>query len=166
MPRAALLALLLPAVCFAQDAIQPRLANLRIGDSLKDIQRIYVPSQKWWSHKAIRGGTNVDRFTVRRGDLKKPDMRVDTFVMDLHGGRLVDLQLIYDMNYTRAMSVDKLATEYSMIYGEPQRSADGAYFWNDGSYTLRVFYAEVPVLEGRDTSVELRTSVQLSEIAG
>lgn len=163
-PLLLVVALLCPARLLAEDAIQPTLAHLRLGDSLRSIQRIYPPAKdqpKWPSYVEPRG--RVERVRVERSYLKKPIANVDTMWLSFKSGRLVEIQLIYDAAYTRTNSVDALATQWLSIYGEPHRTDEGRYWWSDGSTVLRVFYAEVPLAEGKSQSVELRTSVQLFE---
>jgi len=77
--------------------------------------------------------------------------------------RLVEIQLIYDAAYTREESVEQLAGELSLIYGEPRRS-QGKFWWTDGETVLRAFYAEVPSPQKDDAgAVELRTSLQVMD---
>ena len=142
----------------AADKLQPILAHLRLGYSLKQVQTIYPPAggRKWTSFVEPRG--HLERYRVGRNDLRKPDPRIDVLSLGFRKGRLVDVQLVYDAANTRASSVDQRAGEWALIYGEPQRSDDGAYYWDDGDTVLRVFAAETPVLDGRTPSVELRTS--------
>lgn len=161
--RSLLLAALLavPALrARAEDTgIQRYLHHLQLGDSLKDVQRIYPPSQDWPSYREPRG--RVDRYRVERAFLRKPDPRVETLWLGMKRNRLLEIQLIYDAEYSRKRNAEEVAKDWSLIYGEPQRTEDGRYYWTDGSTVLRVFNAEVPVLKDKGTVVELRTSVQL-----
>lgn len=163
--RLLLLALLAlaPASAFADDediAIQRKLGRLYLGDSLKDIKRLYKPSQEWPSYLEPRG--RVNRIRVERPYLKTPDSKIDTMWLGMKRGNLVEIQLIYDAAATRAKSVEALAGEWAVIYGEP-RLTEGRFWWSDGKTVLRVFYAEVPVLEGGGRGIELRTSIQLMD---
>lgn len=140
--------------------IQRRLVDLYLGDTLDDIQRIYAPAQEWTSF--VEPKNHVTRYKVERWSLKSPDKDVDVMWLGLKHHRLVELQLIYDAKFTRAKSVDALAQEMSLVYGEPQ-SDNGRYWWTDGKTMLRVFYAEVPTLKEGEKGVELRTSLQLAD---
>ncbi len=157
-----LLALPAPrARAYDDDApIQRRLVDLYLGDALEDIQRIYAPAQEWPSH--VEPKNHVTRYRVERSMLKSPDKDVDVMWLGLKHNRLVELQLIYDAKYTRAESVEALAQQLSLVYGEPE-SDNGKYWWTDGKTMLRVFYAEVPTLKDGEKGVELRTSLQLAD---
>lgn len=163
---AVLLALLsvLPVSSRAQDEdirVQRHLHYLYLGDSLQDIQRIYVPAQEWPSYREPR--TRVNRIRVERSFLKQPDRDVEQMWLGMKSDRLVELQLVYDSRSTRRRSVDQLVKDLSLIYGEPE-GEDGKYWWTDGKTVMRVFYAEVPVNnEDGSRGVELRTSLQLAE---
>lgn len=141
--------------------LQRHFHYLYLGDTLEDIQRVYVPAQEWPSYREPRN--RVNRIRVERTFLKRPDRHVDVMWLGMKRNRLVELQLIYDAGYTREKSVEQLAKEISLIYGEP-RSQDGKYWWTDGKTVIRVLYAEVPVNNDDGTrGVELRTSLQLAE---
>lgn len=161
--RALLLAaLLLAAPAFAGETIQPTLLHLRIGDKLKDVQRIYAPAKDqpvWPSYVDPRG--RIQRVRVERSYLRKPIRSVDTLWLGFKRNRLVEIQIVYDMDFTRANSVDSVASEWLSIYGDANRSDDGGYWWSDGNTVLRVMNARIPVGDG--SAVELRTSVQLFE---
>lgn len=157
------LALAAPSTAQAPDEtppIQRYLADLYLGDTLDEIRQVYPPSQEWPSSVQPRG--QVTRYRAERAFLKSPPPRVDTLWLGLRKSRLVEIQLVYTAEYTRAKSVEALAGDLSLIYGEPSRSR-GRFWWTDGKTVLRVFYAEVPVLDGAGQGVELRTSIQLLE---
>ncbi len=160
---ASVVALLLAAApVHAADKLEPILAHLRLGYSLKQVQTILRPASghTWISSIEPRG--HIERYRLERNDLRKPDPRIETWSLGFKKGRLVDIQLIYDAANTRAGSVDQRASEWQTIYGDPQRGDDG-YYWSDGSTVLRVFSSEKKVLDGDTPSVELRTSEELYE---
>lgn len=165
----ALLAMVVASGAFApvraQDEEEIRLQRhfhyLYLGDTLEDIQRVYAPAQEWPAYREPRN--HVNRIRIERTFLKRPDRHVDVMWLGMKRNRLVELQLIYDASYTREKSVEQLAKELSLIYGEP-RSQDGKYWWADGKTVIRVFHARVPVNNEDGTrGVELRTSLQLAE---
>lgn len=164
MRLSALLLLLLALPVSPQDdtpPIQRYLADLYLGDVMEDIQKIYPPSQEWPSHIEPRG--QVRRYRVERAYLKVPVPEVDTIWLGMKKGRLVEIQLIYTAAHSRRQSVERLASELSLIYGEGGRSGN-RFWWTDGRTVLRAFHAEVPVLApGGGTKIELRTSLQLLE---
>lgn len=141
-------------------SIERELVDLRLGDSLEDVQRIYPPAQEWPSF--VEPKHHVTRMRVERSMLKSPDKDVETMWLGFKHDRLVEMQLIYDDRYTRAESVDGLVKHLSLIYGEPGSDND-RFWWADGRTVLRVFYAKVPMVEGGERAVELHTSVQLAE---
>lgn len=153
-----LAALALPA---RADTLQPILAHLRLGFSLKQVQTVFPPAagRKWMATIEPRG--HIERYRVQRDDLRKPDPRIEVLSLGFKKGRLVDIQLIYDAANTQASSVDQRASEWAVIYGEPQREDSGAYVWSDGDTVLRVFSAENDVSETGTPRVELRTSEEL-----
>lgn len=158
----ALLALpLSPARGYDDDLkVQRKLGKLYLGDSIKDVKRIYKPSQDWPSYVEPRG--RVNRIRVERSYLKTPDPRIETMWLGVKRGSLVEIQYIYDARATKAQPVEALAADWAVIYGEP-RLTNGRYWWDDGKTVLRIFYAEVPVLKGSGQAVELRTSVQIMD---
>lgn len=166
--RPRLLALILvcslPATrALAQDPesvkIDRYLIHLSLGDTLDDIQKVYPPASEWPITPEAR--TKVKRYRVDRASTKYPAPHADTMWLGLKHGRLVEMQLIYTAAYTRTKSVDALARDLALSYGEP-RSNGSKYWWTDGRTVLRVFYAEVPAKDG-GSGVELRTSLQLLE---
>ncbi|MBI3551095.1 MAG: hypothetical protein HY077_01140 [Elusimicrobia bacterium] len=163
LPAAILVSLLASARAPAQDADEPvsmqrTFVNLSLGDTLEQIQMIYPPAQEWPSFVEPRA--HVKRYRVERTFTKYPAPHTDTMWLGLKRGRLVEVQLIYTAAYTRTKSVDALASDLALTYGEP-RSNGGKFWWSDGKTVLRVFYAEVPVLKDGGAGVELRTSIQL-----
>lgn len=178
--------LLLAAAVFARGetpAVQRYWADLRLGDTLEEIQRIYPPAQEWPSRQEPRSG--VTRWRVERAFAKSFPADVDTLWLGLRHGRLVEIQFIYDERFSSRKTADLLAEDLGLIYGEPRRS-DSKFWWGDGRTILRVFTAEVPAaLSGKEgqpsspaaaqddaagsaaaeggRSVVLRTSVQIME---
>jgi len=136
--------------------IQRHLADLQLDDRLEQIQLIYRPLEEWSSHRHPKGG--VVRYKAQRHQIKNPPRELDTMWLGLKRGRLVDIQLIYTAAHTRARSVDDLAAELALIYGEGRRQGN-RFWWTDGKTVLRVFYAEVPKEEG--VGLEWRTSIQV-----
>lgn len=153
---------ILPAAAFAQEevSVQRYLAHLTLGDSLKDVQKIYVPTQEWPSYIEPRG--HVKRIKVERASVKSMPRPIDILWLGMKKGRLVEIQLVYEAEHTRKKSVEALAGDLALIYGEP-KSADGKYWWSDGKTVIRVFTAEVPALIEGEKGVEFRTSLQLME---
>lgn len=165
-----LLALALPLLAlasppsFAQDeetpAIQRYLADLYLGDSMDDIQRIYPPAQEWVSVITPRG--RVTRYRVDRYMAKKFPKQAETAYLGMKRDRLVEIQLVYSERFSRTKSADQLAADMALVYGTPQRN-ESKYWWSDGKTVLRVFNQEIPVLKEGVEAKELRTSIQILE---
>lgn len=164
LAAAAALVLLVAGPVRADDediTLQRHFHYLYLGDTLEDIQKVYVPAQEWPSYREPRN--HVNRIRVERSFLKQPDRDIDVMWLGMKRGRLVELQFIYNARYTRNKSVEQLAKELSLIYGEPQNEG-GKFWWADGKTVIRVLHAEVPVNnEDGSRGVELRTSLQLAE---
>lgn len=145
-----------------EDVVIPRHLNyLYLGDTLEDVQKIFVPAQEWPSYREPRH--RVNRIRIERSFLKKPERDVDVMWLGMRRNRLVELQLIYDARATRRRSVDAVVREMSQRFGDPA-CEDGRCWWSDGKTVMRVFYAEVPANNEDGTrGVELRTSIQLAE---
>lgn len=159
---AGLLCLTGPTAARADDApsIQRDLADLSLGDTLEDIQRIYPPAQEW--PVTVEKRVGVKRYRIDRTATKSPAPHVDTMWLGLKHGRLVEIQLIYTAAHTRSKSMDELASDLALTYGNP-RSGGGKYWWKDGGTVLRVFNAELPTVKDGGAQVELRTTIQLME---
>jgi hypothetical protein len=162
-----LLTVLSPAVCARSEddervAIDRCLVNLCLGDTLEEIQRIYPPAQEWPVTTEKRA--KVKRYRVERAFTKYPAPHADILWLGLKHGRLAEIQLVYTAAYTRKKSVDALASDLSLTYGQPRASA-GKYWWVDGKTVIRTFAAEMPSTEDGASGVELRTSLQLLEAA-
>lgn len=160
-PLVALLVLLASAASVSAEEIQRQLIHLRLGYSLKKVQSIYRPAQNWPSYVEPRG--HVNRVRVERAYMREPDPKIETMWLGFKRGDLVEIQLIYDAEYTRQKSAEELAADWAVIYGAPKRTEDGRYIWNDGRTVLHIFAAEVPVLQDKRQVTELRTSIQLIE---
>ncbi len=156
---------LFPARSFAQDnpPLQRYLVDLYLGDNLDTVRRVYpqAASREWPSY--IDPRTRVSRIQVRKTSAKRFPARAETLWLGARGDRLVEIQVIYDEDYTRDNPPEALVKELSLVYGEPKRSGTGKFWWSDGEQVLRVHYIEVPVMVGRQKSVELRTCIQLMD---
>ena len=156
-------ALLLPAARAAADGddngVQRYLIHLHLGMSLRQVKKEYAPSQDWPSY--VDPKTKINRVRVERAYLKQPLPKIETMWFGFKHGDLVEIQVIYDKDYSRVKTAEALAVDWSTIYGEPHRTQDGRYWWGDWSTVLHVFNAEVPVPQSKDEAVELHTSVQL-----
>ena len=141
-------------------ALQRHLADLQLGDSLEDVQRIYPPAADWPSHMDARG--RVRRYRVERGAAKAFPLWTQTMWLGFRRGRLVDIQIVYDAKRTREKTHEELAGDLSLSYGEPTRSGE-RFWWSDSRTVLRVFPAEVPVNKDGETVTQWRTSMQIME---
>lgn len=141
------------------DAIQRYLADLYLGDSLSTAQKLYPPTRDWPKYLEPRG--RVNRIKVESRAAKKFPAHVETMWLGFKSDRLVEVELIYDAQYTREKSLDELASDLALIYGEPKRGED-RFWWSDGKTVLRTLSVSVPALdrEGQPSS-ELRTALQL-----
>lgn len=166
--RALLLAaLLLPAFPTARadedneetTPVQRYLVDLKLGDSLETVRRVYPPASDWPSIEA-RGG--ITRYKVAKGTAKAYPERVETLFVGFKRERLVEIEVVYDEKRSRELTVEKLAASYSLVYGEPRRVAE-RFWWNDGRTVLRVFPAEVPAPKDGAAAVAWRTAVQVFE---
>ena len=163
--RALLLALLILPVCRAARAdeneeatpIQRYMVSLQLGDNIEEVRRTYPPAQEWPSVET-RGG--VTRYRVERSMAKAFPSHVATFFLGFKKGKLVEIQVVYDEKKSRAQTAEKLAGEYALVYGEPRRSGD-RFWWSDGSTILRVFPAELPIVQDGAHAVAWRTAVQI-----
>jgi hypothetical protein len=159
--------LLLAAPAFAGDdgyddppPIQRYLAELQLGDSLEDVQRIYPPAQDWPSHIDPRG--RVTRYRVERGMAKAFPTWTQALLLGFKHGRLVDIQVVYDQKRSRAKTYEDLARDLSLTYGEADRTGD-KFWWTDSRSVLRVFPVEVPTFKDGEQGTEWRTSIQVLE---
>jgi hypothetical protein len=175
--RALLLAaLLLPAAPLRAQteeklSIQPHLVGLHLGDGMNGIQEQYPPAREWPSTRDKKHG--VTRYRVDKADAKKFPAHVQTLYLGMRRGSLVEIEAVYDEDYSRKQTYERLAIDYSLLYSAPHRSGD-RFWWDDGSTVLRVFPAEIPVgsdgvalssaaasAPGERPSVVWRTGVQL-----
>ena len=162
----ALLALVLLAVpAFAGDdgyedppAIQRYLAELQLGDSLEDVQRIYPPAQDWPSHIDPRG--RVTRYRVERAYAKSFPLWTQALMLGFKRGRLVDIQVIYNAKRSGEKTSEELARDLSLTYGEGERSGD-KFWWTDNRTVMRTFPVEVPTFKDGERGVAWHTSIQI-----
>jgi hypothetical protein len=161
-----LLALLAVPVFAADDgyeetpAIQRSLAELRLGDSLKDVQRIYPPTQTWPSYVDPRG--RVRRYRVEREFAKSLPHWTQALLLGFKGGSLVDIQVIYTAQRSAEKTSEELAGDLALTYGEGERSG-GRFWWTDARTVLRVFPVETPTYVDGVRGVEWRTALQILE---
>jgi hypothetical protein len=165
--RAWLLALLiLPAlapVARAQEndedtPLQRYLVHVQLGDGLERVRRVYPPAQEWPA--TIEPRTGVTRYKVERGGAKAFPPKVQTLYLGFKKGSLVEIEVVYDEKESRTLTVEKVAGEYALIYGEARRS-DDRFFWSDGKTVLRVFPAEIPITKDGEHAVSWLTAVQV-----
>lgn len=138
--------------------IQRYLVDLRLGDGLEEVRRVYPPAQDWTFRVDQR--RSITRYSVERGAAKRFPPKVQILHLGFRKGRLVEIQAVYDAKFSREKTHEKLAGEFALLYGEAIRSGD-RFWWSDSSTVLRVFPAELPVLKDGEKSVEWRTSVQI-----
>jgi len=141
-------------------AVQRYLAELQLGDSLEEVQRIYPPAQEWPSHIDPRG--RVTRYRVERAYAKSFPSWTQALMLGFKRGRLVDIQVIYNAKRSGDKSSEVLARDLSLTYGEPDRSGD-KFWWADSRTVMRVFPVEVPTFKEGVRGVEWRTSLQILE---
>jgi hypothetical protein len=167
MRRLLLLALLaFPAVAARADddgydeipPVQRYLAELQLGDSLEDVQRIYPPAQDWPSHVDPRG--RVTRYRVERAYAKSFPSWTQALMLGFKRGRLVDIQVIYNAKRSGEKTSEELARDLSLTYGEGERSGD-KFWWTDSRTVMRVYPVEVPTFKDGVRGVEWRTSLQI-----
>lgn len=138
--------------------IQRYLAELQLGDSLEDVQRIYPPAQDWPSHIDPRG--RVTRYRVERAYAKAFPVWSQAMILGFKRGRLVDIQVIYNAKRSGEKTSEELARDLSLTYGEGDRTGD-KFWWNDSRTVMRVYPVEVPVFKDGERGVEWRTSIQI-----
>ena len=141
-------------------AIQRYLAELQLGDSLDDVQRIYPPAQDWPSHIDPRG--RVTRYRVERGYSKSFPLWTQALMLGFKRGKLVDIQVIYTAKRSGEKTFEELARDLSLTYGEGERSGD-KFWWTDNRTVLRVYPVEVATFKEGERGVEWRTSIQVIE---
>jgi len=162
-----LLIALLAAPAFAGDdgyedppAIQRYLAELQLGDSLEDVQRIYPPAQDWPSHIDPRG--RVTRYRVERAYAKSFPLWARALMLGFKRGKLVDIQVIYNAKRSGEKTAEELARDLTLTYGEGGRSGD-KFWWTDSRTVMRVFPVEVPTFRDGVRGVEWHTAIQILE---
>lgn len=164
--RACLLALLLlpafPSGVRADEGdetvtIQRYLVSLQLGDSLEEVRRVYPPASEW-PVVDKRGG--ITRYRVERSLAKAFPSHVETLFVGFKKGRLVEIQVVYDKKRSGDWTVNKLAGEYALVYGESRRSGN-RFWWSDGKTVMRVFHSDVPLAQDGKNAVAWRTAVQI-----
>jgi len=140
--------------------IQKYLADLHLGDSLENIEKIYPPVAPWPARMEQKG--KVKRMRIERAKARRFQAHADLMWLSLKKDRLVEIQLVYDAAYTKEKSAEELASDLSLLYGEARRSGD-RFWWTDGARVLRAMYVEVPVAPEDGEGTELRTSIQLMD---
>ncbi len=141
-------------------AIQRYLAELQLGDSLEDVQRIYAPAQDWPSSVDPRG--RVTRYRVERAYAKSFPNWTQALLLGFKRGKLVDIQVVYNAKRSGEKTAEALARDLSLTYGEGDRAGD-KFWWADGRTVIRVFPVEVPTFKDGVRGVEWRTSIQVVE---
>ena len=140
--------------------LQRYLAHLYLGDSREIVERMYPPLRDWPTHVVPRG--KVSRIRIEAASAKSFPRTLDTMWVGMKKDRVVEILLIYDAETTREKSVEVVADELALIYGEPKRT-ETKFWWSDNDTVLRVYYTELPVLKGKEPGVELRTTLQIME---
>ena len=167
--RALLLAVLilpalLPAARADEDgyddtpALQRYLVDVSLGDGIERVRRVYPPAQEWPA--TVDQRTGVTRYVVERGNAKAFPAHVETLYLGFKKGRLVEIEVVYNQKQSRSHTVEKVAGEYELVYGEAKRT-DDRFYWSDGKTVLRVFPAEIPIVKDGEHAVEWRTAVQI-----
>mgnify|MGYP001565620057 FL=1 len=162
-----LLIALLAVPAFAGDdgyedppAIQRYLAELQLGDSLEDVQRIYPPASDWPSHIDPRG--RVTRYRIERAYAKSFPLWTQAMMLGFKRGKLVDIQVIYNAKRSGEKTAEELARDLTLTYGEGDRSGD-KFWWTDSRTVMRVFPVEVPTFADGVRGVAWHTSIQVLE---
>lgn len=140
--------------------LQRYLADLQLGDSLEDVQRIFPPSQDWPSHVDPKG--RVTRYRVERDWAKSFPAWTQALLLGFKHGRLVDIQVVYNQKRSREKTYESLAGDLSLTYGEPERTGD-KFWWADSRTVLRVFPVETPTFKDGERGTEWRTSIQVMD---
>lgn len=168
LPGLLTLALLLPGAARADEeedrpAVRRNLVNLKLGDTLETVKRIYPPAQEWPSYVEPRG--RVTRYRIERDWMKKWPESVQTLHLGFKRGRLVEIQVVYDEELSREQPYEKLAGQYALDYGRADGRTGSRFWWADARTVLRVFAAKIPALDkdGKGEAVEFRTAVQIFE---
>lgn len=139
-------------------AIQRYLVNLQLGDNIEEVRRVYPPAAEWPTLDTRNG---VTRYRVTRGMAKAFPPKVETLFIGFKRGKLVEIQIVYDEKKSRASTVNKLAGDYALVYGEPRRSGGNRFWWTDGKTVLRLFHADIPIAKDGANAVAWRTAVQV-----
>jgi hypothetical protein len=160
-PSAWLLAACLAVPCRGDEApsIQRSLAGLNLGAKMAAIQKAFPPLREWPSSTDPDG--SLVRYTIDRSLAKRLPAEAASIRVGLRSGRLAFVQVLFAPSSRK--SIEDLVLDHSMIYGEPRRQGQ-AFWWGDGRTLLRVSTVEVRVRERGRESVELRSSLELSDL--
>ena len=143
---------------FGDIEVQRYLLDLYLGDSIDDIETIYPPVRTWPSYVEPRH--KVRRIKLQEVSTKRFPNGVDILWLGMKRDNLVEIQVVYDAQYSREKPAEKLAADIALIYGEPTRSGSKLW-WNDGTTIMRVYAMEIPVLRGGKRVTEVRTCLQI-----
>ena len=139
-------------------ALQRYLVDVQLGDGIERVRRVYPPAQEWPA--SIDPKTGVTRYRVERGNAKAYPEHVETLYLGFRKSRLVELEVVYNEKWSAAHTVEEVAGDYALVYGEAKR-ADDRFYWSDGKTVLRVFPAEIPLAKDGAHAVAWRTAVQV-----
>src|SRR6185312_27840 len=109
--------------------LQRYLVHVQLGDGLERVRRVYPPAQEWPA--TVEPRTGVTRYKVERGNAKAFPAHVETLYLGFKKGDLVEIEVVYDEKQSRAQTVEKVAGEYALVYGEAKRT-DDRFYWSDG----------------------------------
>jgi hypothetical protein len=139
-------------------ALQRYLVDVSLGDGIERVRRVYPPAQEWPA--TVDPRTGVTRYRVERGNAKSFPASMETLYLGFKRAKLVEIEVVYNQKQSRSHTVEKVAGEYELVYGEAKRT-DDRFYWSDGKTVLRVFPAEIPIVKDGEHAVEWRTAVQI-----
>ena len=139
-------------------ALQRYLVDVRLGDGLERVRRVYPPAQDW--PMTVDSKSGVTRYRVERGSAKAFPAHVETLYLGFKKGRVAEIEIVYDERQSRVETVEKVAGAYALDYGLGKKTED-RFWWSDGRTVLRVFPAEIPVVKDGAHAVAWRTAVQI-----
>lgn len=146
------------AESFEEVEVQRYLLDLYLGDSRDDIEAIYPMVRTWPSYLEPR--RQINRIKLQEVSTKRFPNGVDILWLGMKKDTLVEIQVIYDAQYSREKPADQLAADIALIYGEPQHTGS-KFWWNDGTTVMRVYATEIAVLRGKERVTEVRTCLQI-----
>ncbi|HVA67398.1 MAG TPA: hypothetical protein VNK24_10820 [Elusimicrobiota bacterium] len=144
--------------------VQRGILNVSLGESRRRAAADYPGLKACPSQSELSG--RVARFELGAKCVKNLPKGVEEMWLGfddprgLLGGRLAEIQVVYDAAFTQQKPADALAGDVSLIYGPPRRT-EGKFWWADQDTVMRVFYAEIPGGAADSGAVSLRTSFQL-----